>query len=82
MDDWVNVTFEEEIVEILRLKCIGFQRAGHELVSVVESLVRPQQGPPTIVYQLKSVHRPDSAPLRFRPRIDIPPPPTGTERRY
>ncbi len=82
MDNQTNVAFEDEIVQILRSRCIGFQRAQHGLVSVVESLVRPKQGPPTIVYHLKSARRPDSAPLRFRPRIDIPLPPTGTESWY
>ncbi len=69
--------YEEEIVQVLRSRCIGFQRGTHGLVTVLETLVRPRQGPPTIVYELKSVHEPERPPLRFRPRIDIPPPPNG-----
>ncbi len=77
MAEQIDNRYEEEIVQVLRSRCIGFQRGTHGLVTVVENLVRPRQGPPTIVYQLKSAHEPERPPLRFRPRIDIPPPPTG-----
>lgn len=77
MAEQTDNLFEEEIVQVLRSRCIGFQRGQHGLISVLETLVRSRQGPPTIVYQLKSAHEPDRPPLRFRPRIDIPAPPTG-----
>ena len=72
-------TFEGEIVAILRSKCIGFQRDGPQLVSVLESLVRPKDGPPTTVYQLRRSDGTQVAVLRSRPPIDIPAPPPYME---
>ncbi len=74
MDKTGANTFEGEIVAILRSKCIGFQRDGEQLVSVLESLVRPKDGPPTVVYQLRRSDGTQVAVLRRRPPIDIPAP--------
>ncbi len=70
-------TFNGEIVAVLRSKCIGFQRRDAGLVTVVESLIRPKDGPPTVVYQLWSADGAINLILRSRPRIDIPAPPRG-----
>ncbi len=67
-------TFEGKIVAVLRSTCIGFQRHGAELVPVIESLVRPKEGPPTRVYQVRSRDGSISRTLRRRPHIDIPAP--------
>ncbi len=66
--------YDGEIVEFLRSRCIGFQRGEHGLITVIESLVRPRDGPPTVIYQLRSADGHDDAILRSRPRIDIPAP--------
>jgi hypothetical protein len=75
MRDASAEVFEGEIVAWLRSRCIGFQRDADRVLAVVESLVQPRDGAPLLVYQIKD---PQAAPgplLRFRPRIDIPPPP-------
>ena len=67
-------TFDGEIVAVLRSRCIGFQRDGAELVTVIESLVRPKAGAPTRVYQVRSRDGSISRALRRRLHIDVPAP--------
>ena len=74
MDELKPEPFEGEIVAYLRSRCIGFQRAKGGLVTVIESLVRPKDGAPTLIYQMRNADGSQDAILRSRPRIDIPAP--------
>jgi hypothetical protein len=75
MRDASTEIFEGEIVVWLRSRCIGFQRDADRLLAVVESLVQPKGGAPLLVYQVKDPLTAARPLLRFRPRIDIQPPP-------
>ncbi len=67
----------DRVAAVLDDAGVGFQREGERLITVVESLVKPKDGPPTLVYQLQSPDLPPQRLLRKRPRIDIPPPPAA-----
>ncbi len=67
-------TYDGEIVAVLRSQCIGYQRDQDELISVIESLVQPKEGPPTIIYQIQRRDGSRGVLLRSRPMIDIPAP--------
>lgn len=66
--------FEGTIKAFLRSECIGFQRTPQGLIAVVQSLIQPDDGPLTTVYQIQTNDEHGRQYLRHRPRIDIPAP--------